>query len=38
MSQEGDYYRSSIRRPAVCRKKVTTTSVVRGGQWYVARR
>ena len=38
MSQEGDYYKCSKRRPVVCRKKATTTSVVRGGQWYVARR
>ena len=38
MSQEGDYYKGSKRQPVVCREKVTTTSVVRGGQWYVARR
>ena len=38
MSREGDYCKCSKRRPVVCREKVTTTSVVRGGQWYVARR
>ena len=38
MSREGDYYKCSKRRPVVYREKVTTTSVVRGGQWYVARR
>ena len=36
MSREGDYCKCK-RRPVVCREKVTTTSVVRGGgQWYVA--
>ena len=38
MSREGDYYKCSKRRPVVCREKATTASVVRGGQWYVARR
>ena len=38
MSREGDYCKCSKRRPVVCREKATTTSVVRGGQWYVARR
>ena len=38
MSREGDYYKCSKRRPVVSREKVTTTSVERGGQWYVARR
>ena len=38
MSQEGDYCKGSKRRPVVCHEKVTTTNVVRGGQWYVARR
>ena len=38
MLREGDYYKCSKRRPVVCREKVTTASVVRGGQWYVARR
>ena len=38
MSREGDYYKFSKRWPVVCREKVTTTSLVRGGQLYVARR
>ena len=38
MPRKGDYYKCSKRRPVVCREKATTTSVVRGGQWYVARR
>ena len=38
MSREGDYYKCSKRRPVVCCEKVTTAGVVRGGQWYVARR
>ena len=37
MSREGDYYKCS-KRPVVYREKATTASVVRGGQWYVARR
>ena len=38
MSREGDNCKCSKRRPVVCREKATTVSVVRGGQWYVARR
>ena len=38
MSREGDYCKYSKRRAVVCREKATTASVVRGGQWYVARR
>ena len=38
MWREGDYYKCSKRSPVVCREKVTTTSVVRGGKWYVTRR
>ena len=38
MWREGDYYKCSKRWPVVCREKVTTTSAIRGGQWYVARR
>ena len=38
MSREGDYYKCSKRWPVVWREKATTASVVRGGQWYVARR
>ena len=38
MSREGDYYKCSKRRPVVCREKATTASVVKGGQWYVARK
>ena len=38
MSREGDYCKFSKRRPVVCHEKATTVSVVRGGQWYVARR
>ena len=38
MSREGDYCKCSKRWPVVWREKATTTSVVRGGQWYVARR
>ena len=42
MSREGDYCKCSKRRPVVCpvvcREKATTASVLRGGQWYVARR
>ena len=32
MSREGDYCNCSKMRPVVCREKVTTASVVRGGQ------
>ena len=38
MSREGDYSMCSKSQPVVCHEKVTTASVVRGGQWYVARR
>ena len=38
MSREGGYYKCSKRRPVLCHDKVTTASVVRGGQCYVARR
>ena len=38
MSREGSYYKCSKRQPLVRREKVTTAIVVRGGQWYVARR
>ena len=38
MSREGDYYKCSKRQPVVCHKKETTTSVVRGSEWYVIRR
>ena len=38
MSREGDYYKCSKKQPVVCREKVTTTSVVRGSHWCVARR
>ena len=38
MSREGDYYKCSKKQPVVCREKVTTTSVVRSSQCYVARR
>ena len=38
MLREGDYYKSSKRQAVVYHEKVTTTSVVRGSQWYVARR
>ena len=38
MPREGEYYKCSKRRPVVCREKENTTSVVRGGQWYAARR
>ena len=38
MSREGDYYKCSKKQPVVCHEKVTITSVVRGGQWYVMRR
>ena len=34
MSREGDYCKCS----SGSREKVTTASVVRGGQWYVVRR
>ena len=36
MSREGDYYKCIKRQPVVCRGKATTTSVLRGSQWYVA--
>ena len=38
MSREGDYYKYIKRRPVVCHGKATTTSVLRGSQWYVAGR
>ena len=38
MSREGSYYKCSKRQPLVCREKETTASVVRGSQWYIARR
>ena len=38
MSREGDYYKCIKRQPVVCRGKATTTSVLRGSQWYVAGR
>ena len=38
MAREDDYYKCINRQPVLCREKVTTTSVVRGGQLYVARR
>ena len=37
MSREGSYCKCSKRQPLVCREKVTTASVVRGGQLYVVR-
>ena len=38
MLREGDYCKCSKRRPVECHEKATTASVVRGSQWYVARR
>ena len=37
MSREGDYYKNSKRQAVVYHEKETTTSVVRGNQWYVTR-
>ena len=38
MSREGYYCKCIKRRPVVCREKATTANVIKGGQWYVARR
>ena len=38
MSREGDNYKCSKRQSVVRHEKVTTTNVVTGSQWCVARR
>ena len=38
MLRERDYYKCSKKQPLVCSEKLTSTSAVRGGQWYVAKR
>ena len=38
MLRERDNYKCSKKQPLVCSEKLTTTSVVRGSQWFVMRR